>query len=166
MGDTLDWVIGQWQAERPGLDATPMGVVGRIQRASRLLERGLGDYFATRGLQVWEFDILATLLRAGPPYRLSAGALSRASMVTSGAVTHRIDRLVARGLATRDPDPDSRRSILVGLTDEGRALVSGTLTGHVENETRLLAALTPAERDQLAGLLRKLLVGLGDLPPA
>ncbi|MEV1009373.1 MarR family transcriptional regulator [Streptomyces sp. NPDC049881] len=166
MDDALDWMIGQWRAERPDLDASPMGVVGRLQRASRLLERGLADHFAPHGIQRWEFDLLATLLRAGPPYRLSAGALGRAAMVTSGAVTNRVDRLAARGFVTREPDPASRRSILVALTDEGRATIGAMLEGHFANEIRLLAALTPAERDQLAGLLRKLLLGLGDLPPA
>ncbi|WP_240796443.1 MarR family transcriptional regulator [Streptomyces sp. RFCAC02] len=163
--DALDWVIGQWNAERPALDARPMGVVGRVQRASRLLERGLADCFGEHGLQTWEFDILATLLRSGPPYRLTAGALSRASMITSGAVTHRIDRLAARGLVDRATDPGNRRSVLVTLTDAGRALLDDVLPAHIANEYRLIGALDPEEQDRLAALLRKLLTGLGDTPP-
>ncbi|PSK98893.1 DNA-binding MarR family transcriptional regulator [Murinocardiopsis flavida] len=165
MGDDLDWVLEQWRAERPDIDASPMGVVGRIQRASRMLERGLSDYFATHGLQLWEFDILGTLLRSGPPYELTAGALSRASMISSGAVTNRIDRLLGRGLIARAPDPANRRSILIRLTDSGRELANTALEGHVDNEVRLLASLGPDEQERLADLLRTLLTGLGDLPP-
>lgn len=160
--DSVDRVLEQWAAERPGLDASPMGVVGRVQRASRLLDRGIGDRLAAHGLQLWEFDILATLLRSGPPYRLSAGALVGASMVTSGAITNRIDRLVARGLVDRETDPDNRRSVRITLTDAGRELVDAALTDHVANETDLLSGLTEKEQTQLADLLRKLLVHLGD----
>lgn len=166
MRDTLDWVLGQWRAERPDLDASPMGVVGRIQRASRLLEHGLSEYFVGHGLQLWEFDILSTLLRSGPPYRLTAGALGLASMISSGAVTNRIDRLVARNLVTRETDPANRRSVVITLTASGHDLVSRALPGHIGNENRLLSALTPPEQQQLASLLRTLLTALGDLPPA
>ncbi|MBA0053770.1 MarR family transcriptional regulator [Streptomyces sp. AJS327] len=166
MRDNLDWVLAQWQAERPDLDVSPMGVVGRVQRAARLLERGLGETFAEHGLQLWEFDILATLLRAGPPYQLSPGALSRASMVTAGAITNRLDRLAAKGLVDREPDPSSRRNVLVRLTGSGLALVTEALTAHLDNEVRLLSPLDEAEQRHLADLLRKLLTGLGDHPPA
>lgn len=162
--DSVDRVLEQWAAERPGLDASPMGVVGRVQRASRLLDRGIRDRLAAHGLHLWEFDILATLLRSGPPYRLSAGALVGASMVTSGAITNRIDRLVARGLVDRETDPDNRRSVRITLTDAGRELVDAALTDHVANETDLLSGLTEKEQTQLADLLRKLLVHLGDRP--
>ena len=164
MTDNLDWILDQWRAERPDLAASPMGVVGRIQRASRLLEHGLSEYFAGHGLQLWEFDILSTLLRSGPPYRLTAGTLGRASMISSGAVTNRIDRLAARNLVTRETDPANRRNVVITLTASGHDLVSRTLPGHIDNENRLLSALAPAEREQLADLLRKLLTALGDLP--
>lgn len=160
--DSVDRVLEQWAAERPKLDASPMGVVGRVQRACRLLDRGVSDRLSAHGLQLWEFDILATLLRSGPPYRLSAGALVGASMVTSGAITNRIDRLVARGLVSRETDPDNRRSVRITLTDAGRELVDTALTDHVANESELLSGLTATEQAQLAGLLRKLLVHLGD----
>lgn len=165
MSDDLDWVLEQWRAERPDIDAGPMGVVGRIQRASRVLERGLSDYFATLGLQLWEFDILGTLLRSGPPYELTAGDLSKASMISSGAVTNRIDRLLAKDLIAREADPDNRRSVLIRLTDHGKALANQALNGHVDNEARLLDSLDPDDQERLADLLRKLLTGLGDLPP-
>lgn len=162
--DAVDRIVGQWHIQRPDLDPTPIGVVGRLSRVARLLEQELRAHFAAHGLQPYEFDILATLRRAGPPYRRSAGALVAASMVTSGAITHRIDRLVDKQLVTRETDPDSRRRVLVMLTDEGRRLVDEVLTAHVAHETRLLSPLEPGERQQLAGLLRRLLIGLGDTP--
>lgn len=159
--DNVDRVLAQWNTERPDLDPSPMGVIGRIQRASRLLEKGLSDYFAGLGLQLWEFDILGTLRRAGPQ---TAGTLTGAAMVTSGAITNRIDRLVARGLVTREVDPDNRRSVVIDLTPAGRELVDEAVTGHVENEERLLAALSEEDREGLALGLRKLLMSLGDVP--
>jgi DNA-binding MarR family transcriptional regulator len=165
MGDHVDRVLQQWRAERPDLETSPMGIVGRIQRASRLLERGLSENFARHDLQLWEFDILGTLRRSGPPYRLTAGALSASSMVTSGAITNRIDRLVARGLVTRETDPDNRRSVVITLTESGWALIDDVLVHHVAHEERVLACLNTTERQQLATLLRTLLIGLGDVPP-
>ncbi|GAA5191185.1 MarR family transcriptional regulator [Rugosimonospora acidiphila] len=165
MADSMDRVLEQWRAERPDLDASPMGVVGRVQRASRLLERGLAEHFAARGLQLWEFDILATLLRSGAPYRLTAGELAATSMITSGAITNRIDRLVARRLVTRETDPGNRRSVLIGLTDRGHDLVDEAMGDHVANEARLIDSLSPSERERVANLLRKLLTALGDVPP-
>lgn len=166
MGDHVDRVLQQWRAERPDLETWPMGIVGRIQRASRLLERGLSENFARHDLQLWEFDILATLRRSGPPpYRLTAGALSGSSMVTSGAITNRIDRLLTRGLVTRETDPANRRSVVITLTESGRALINDVLVDHVAYEERLLACLNAEQQQQLATLLRTLLIGLGDVPP-
>lgn len=162
MPDSVDRVLTQWANERPDLDASPMGIVGRIQRASRLLDRGLLDFFGDHDLQLWEFDILATLRRAG---RLTAGELVTTSMVTSGAITNRIDRLVDRGLVNRETDPANRRSVLIDLTGPGRQLVDELLVGHIANENRLLAALPPQRRTELADLLRTLLISLGDVPP-
>ncbi|MET7299170.1 MarR family transcriptional regulator [Embleya sp. NPDC005575] len=162
MRDNVDWRLDQWRVERPDIDPSPMGVVGRIQRASRFLDRELHRNFGTHGLQLWEFDVLGTLRRAGSPYRLTTGALVDASMVTSGAITNRIDRLVARGLVTRETDPANRRCVLVTLTDQGRELVDEILGDHVDFEKERLTPLSPTEQEQLAGLLRKLLVGLGD----
>jgi len=165
VNDNVDRLLEQWGAERPDLNAAPMGVVGRIQRASRLLERGLREHFATHDLQLWEFDILATLRRSGPPYQLAAGALVGTSMVTSGAITNRIDRLAARDLVTREIDPANRRCVLISLTTRGRQLVDEVVVDHVDHETRLLKALSSGEQEHLAALLRKLLTGLGDIPP-
>lgn len=162
MSDVVDQILAQWRKERPDVDVWPMGVVGRITRLSRLLDRELKEFFAGHGLERWEFDVLATLRRSGPPYELTAGALNRAAMVTSGAVTNRIDRLAARGLVERLPDEEDRRSVRVRLTDQGRAMVDEIVGPHVANEVRLLAGLAPEERDRLTGLLRGLLESLGD----
>ncbi|WP_131736846.1 MarR family winged helix-turn-helix transcriptional regulator [Actinomadura roseirufa] len=162
MADAVDEVLAQWARERPDLDARPMGVIGRISRAHLVLNRELKDFFAARGLEGWEFDVLATLRRSGAPYELTAGALLKAAMVTSGAITNRIDRLEARGLAERIRDTGDRRSVRIRLTAEGLALVDEVVGLHVANEDRLLAALEPADRDRLAGLLRTLLESLGD----
>ncbi|WP_067819460.1 MarR family winged helix-turn-helix transcriptional regulator [Actinomadura kijaniata] len=160
--DHLDRVLAQWASARPDLDAAPMGVVGRVSRASHVLGREMRAVFARHGLQPWEFDILATLLRAGPPHRLTAGALSEASLVTSGAITNRIDRLTDRGLVTRETDPGNRRSVLITLTGEGRRVIDAAVADHVAGQERLLSALAPAEREELASLLRKLLLSNGD----
>ncbi|WP_433498068.1 MarR family winged helix-turn-helix transcriptional regulator [Sphaerimonospora sp. CA-214678] len=165
MGDAVDVVLAQWRRERPDLDAWPMGVIGRISRLSRLLDRELKDFFADHGLERWEFDVLATLRRSGPPYELTAGALNRAAMVTSGAITNRIDRMAAKGLVERIPDAEDRRSVRVRLTGPGLAKIEELVDLHVANEVRLLAALAPEQRDQLAGTLRTLLESLGDSPP-
>src|SRR3712207_2237311 len=139
-----------------------MGVVGRVSRAFRLLERGVDRVLEAHDLGGGEFDILATLRRPGAPYRLTPGELVRSSMVTSGAVTARLDRLAAKELVTRKTDPDNRRSVLVTLTARGRRLVDRVVEAHAANEDELLAGLTSRERDALAGLLRRLLVSLGD----
>ncbi|MBC6459377.1 MarR family winged helix-turn-helix transcriptional regulator [Actinomadura sp. HBU206391] len=162
MGDAVDVVLAQWRRERPDVDPWPMGVIGRISRLSRLLDRELKEFFAGHGLEGWEFDVLATLRRAGSPYELTAGALNRAAMVTSGAITNRIDRLAAKELVERVPDGTDRRSVRVRLTERGLATVDELVGLHVANEARLLAGLDPGERDQLVSTLRGLLESMGD----
>ena len=157
MQDAVDRLLAQWHEERPDVDVSPIGVVGRLSRAARVLERGLAREVGRHGLQGWEFDILATLRRSGAPYELTAGALAGSAMVTSGAITNRIDRLVARGLVTREVDPANRRTVRIGLTRQGRHLVDKVLPLHVANEASLLEPLSPAEQQRLAALLRKLL---------
>jgi DNA-binding MarR family transcriptional regulator len=160
--DAVDAIIAAWGRERPELDARPMGIVGRISRVSRLLDKELKDFFAGHGLEFWEFDVLATLRRSGPPYELSAGALLKTAMVTSGAITNRVDRMEAKGLLERVRDADDRRSVRVRLTTAGWDLVDRLLPLHLANEERLLATLPAGDREALAALLRALAVGLGD----
>ncbi|WP_049574938.1 MarR family winged helix-turn-helix transcriptional regulator [Streptomyces sp. SBT349] len=165
MEDNVDWRLNQWRTERPDIDPSPMGVVARIQRACRLLEHELRDNFARHGLQLWEFDVLGTLRRSGPPYRLTAGQLVESAMVTSGAITNRIDRLVARELVTREVDPHNRRSVLITLTERGRELIDTVVVDHVELEAKLLGTLETTDQERLADLLRELLTSLGDHAP-
>ncbi|MFB4301462.1 MarR family winged helix-turn-helix transcriptional regulator [Actinomadura sp. NTSP31] len=160
--DAVDLVVEQWTRARPDLDASPMGVLGRLSRLSRIVERELKALFAEFGLERGEFDVLATLRRAGAPEGMTAGALARASMVTSGAVTNRLDRLVAKGYVTRDVDPANRRTVVVALTPAGRDLIDRAVVAHVDNERRILAALDRRRQDDLAATLRTLLLSLGD----
>ncbi|MER6943950.1 MarR family transcriptional regulator [Nonomuraea sp. NPDC000554] len=162
MSDAVDELLAQWARERPDLDVWPMGVVGRISRLARLMERELNGFFAAHGLGPAEFDVLATLRRSGPPYELTAGALLKSSMVTSGAITNRVDRLEGKGLVERLQSAEDRRSVPVRLTPRGLELVDELVALHVENEARLLAALDRADCDQLSGTLRRLLESLGD----
>ncbi|TQM29459.1 MarR family winged helix-turn-helix transcriptional regulator [Nocardia bhagyanarayanae] len=162
MGDAVDLITAHWHRERPDVDVSPMHIVGRITRLSRVLEQDLKRFFAGHGLEFWEFDVLATLRRSGGAEGLTAGALNRAAMVTSGAITNRIDRLAAKGLVERMPCPEDRRSVRVRLTAEGRKLVDELLPLHIANEQRLLDALDAQARDQLTALLRRLAESLGD----
>jgi DNA-binding MarR family transcriptional regulator len=162
--DAVDRILGQWQRERPDLagELWPMELVGRVQRLNRVLERELRTFYAARDLELWEADVLLTLRRAGPPYALTPGALIKAAMITSGAMTNRIDRLEAKGLVRRSPGADDRRSVRVALTPRALELIDSFLTEHLTNEARLFAGLSADERAQLAGVLRTALHALGD----
>ena len=153
--------IEQWQRERPDLDVSPMGVIGRLNEASSLIARDrLAPVFARFGLQSGEFDVLATLRRSGAPYALTPTELYEATMVTSGAKTARLDRLEKAGLIQRAPHPSDRRGVVVRLTTNGRQLTDEALTAHVANEHEILAGLTREDREMLARLLEKLIGGL------
>lgn len=156
--DRVDKLREEWARERPDVDTTPVAVVARLGRAARFLDNRMDTFFARHGMSRASWDILATLRRAGAPYRLSPTELYRAVMRTSGAMTRRIDTLERAGWVTRSPDPADRRGIVVELTPAGLALVDELAQGHVENERRMLAALSAGEQDQLASLLRKLLL--------
>lgn len=158
MRDEVDRLVEAWRRERPDLDLGPMEVLSRVSRLSHHLDRARRQAFAEHHLESWEFDVLAALRRAGAPYELSPGRLLRETLVTSGTMTNRVDRLVARGFVSRLPDPRDRRGVLVRLTPDGRSTVDGALAGLLAREQDLLAALKPAERDRLAGLLRRLVV--------
>ena len=160
MGDAVDGVIEAWSAERPDLDFWPVGVIGRIQRLARLLDRAIQDLCAAHGLEQSEADLLMTLRRAGAPYQLSATALLKAALVTSGAITNRVDRLEHKGLVERVRSSQDRRSVEVRLTDHGRATVDTLIAAHITNEARLLQTLPRRRADALAGLLRQLLQSL------
>lgn len=159
--DRAGKAVAQWKKERPDLDVSPMAVIGRLNEVSSLISRErLAPLFARFGLQTGEFDVLATLRRSGSPFALTPTALYEATMVTSGAMTNRLDRLEKAGLIRRTPHPQDRRGLLVQLTDQGRELIDQAVEAHVENEHAILSALSPDERQRLAGLLEKLIAGL------
>jgi DNA-binding MarR family transcriptional regulator len=160
--DTVDGIVEQWRRERPDLDTDPMLVVGRLFRVTGELDRRLRPPFAAAGLGNGDFDVLAALRRAGAPYALSAGELSRTVLVTTGAITKRVDRLEARGLVTRAVDEEDSRGRRIALTDEGVALTDELIAVHLENQRRLVAGLTGSEQARLAELLRRLAADLED----
>lgn len=152
--DEVDRIVDAWQRERPDLDVEPLTVFSRVSRLARHLDLARRSAFAREQLETWEFDVLSALRRAGAPYRLSPGALITQTLVTSGTMTNRIDRLEARGLVERHRAPEDRRGILVQLTDDGRARVDAAMSDLLDVESRILDALDPAERPRLADLLR------------
>ncbi|MED7953872.1 MarR family transcriptional regulator [Streptomyces sp. BE303] len=162
--DHVDRVVGQWGAERPDLDVSPMAVIGRLNRLSRLIDAELKRTFALHGLDFASFDVLATLRRSGPPYRLTPTGLMQCAMVTSGAISQRLDRLEARGLVTRTPSGSDGRSREVALTEEGHALIDRALPDHLATERRILAGLDATQTAALIDALRTLLAALGDHP--
>ncbi|MDO5500003.1 MAG: MarR family transcriptional regulator [Propionibacteriaceae bacterium] len=158
MPDDVDRLLADWRRERPDADLSPMEVLSRVSRLSHLLDQARKKAFADHDIVGWEFDVLAALRRIGAPYELSPGRLIKETLVTSGTMTNRVDRLVARGLVSRSPDPDDRRGVLVGLTDAGRTAVDGALESLLVEEDELLRGLDGAERRQLSALLRALML--------
>lgn len=155
--DEVDGIVEAWKRERPDVDVSAMQVLSRVSRLARHLDRARKQAFAAHDLDTWEFDVLAALRRGGPPYALSPGRLVAETLVTSGTMTNRVDRLTARGLVERLPDPTDRRGVLVRLTVEGKAAVDGAFEALLAAEADLLADLPDKQRGQLAGLLRSLL---------
>ncbi|MEO0534682.1 MAG: MarR family transcriptional regulator [Cyanobacteria bacterium P01_A01_bin.123] len=156
--DPVDKILGQWQRERPDLDASPMGVIGRMARLAKHLDRAVQATVSEFGLNPGEFDVLATLRRSGHPYQLSPTDLFKAMMISSGTMTHRIDRLEQSGWVKRIPDPSDRRGTLIELTDKGLSLIEQAVEAHVANLHQILSIFEASERESLALLLRKLLL--------
>lgn len=159
-GDSVDAILRQWNRERPDLDVTPMGPIGRTRRCAALLGRRLEATFAQFGLSNWEFDVLATLRRAGAPHCLAPTALFSALMVTSGTMTNRLQRLEAAGLVQRVANPADARSTLVQLSPAGLALIDRAVEAHVENERRILEAIGAEDLRELDRRLKQLLAVL------
>jgi DNA-binding MarR family transcriptional regulator len=155
--DEVDDLVAAWRAQRPDLDVEPLEVLSRISRLARHLDIARRGAFADHGLESWEFDVLSALRRQGPPFQLTPGALLRATLVTSGTMTNRIDRLAAADLVLREPDPRDKRGVLVTLTDRGLACVDAALADLLGRERALLAGLDSGERRHLADLMRILL---------
>jgi len=152
--DEVDRLVEAWQRERPDLDASPLAVLSRVSRLARHLDRARRQAFTEHDLDTWEFDVLAALRRAGKPYQLSPGQLLTQTLVASGTMTNRIDRLASRGLVMRKPDPEDRRGVLVTLTDQGRTRVDEALSDLLGQEEAILSGLSASDRARLADLLR------------
>ena len=164
MRDEVDELVEAWARERPDLDFDAVAVFSRISRLARHLDLARRQAFTEHGIETWEFDVLAALRRAGAPYELSPGRLLRETLVTSGTMTNRVDRLVARALVERLPDPSDRRGVLVRLTDEGRDRADQSLAGLLAQERAILAELSRAQRSELAALLRQLTAPFDNIP--
>jgi DNA-binding MarR family transcriptional regulator len=163
--DHIDRILGQWHRERPDLDVTALGTLGRLFRITSLSEAFLSAGLAPHGLQPGWFDLLAALRRAGVPFELNPTELMAATMLTSGGVTKRLDRLAAAGLVERRPDPSDRRGTLVRLTPRGLDTINAAVETHAANESRLLSALPHSNRRALDDLLRKLLAAVEQTGP-
>ncbi|MFC9985124.1 MarR family winged helix-turn-helix transcriptional regulator [Microbacterium keratanolyticum] len=154
--DEVDRIVAAWVTQRPDLDFSPLEVLSRVDRLSRHLDRARREVFRRSDLESWEWDVLSALRRAGSPFQLSPKQLLQQTLVSSGTMTNRIDRLVGRRLVKREADPADRRSVLVTLSDDGRIRVDAAITRLVDAEAELLAALPRGDRERLAALLRKL----------
>lgn len=158
MQDEVDRLVAAWARERPDLDVRPLEVLSRVTRLARHLDRARRTAFGAHELEAWEFDVLAALRRAGRPYVLSPGRLLEQTMVTSGTMTNRIDRLESRGLVQRMPDPADRRGVHVRLTPRGKERVDGALADLLGRERDLLKTLSGADQETLSTLLRHLVL--------
>lgn len=158
--DHVDRILAQWQQVRPDLDVAPMGLMGRLKRLHDRLLQELDSVYQAHGLNAASFDVLATLRRAGAPYALSPSELIEWTMVTSGTMTNRLDRLASKGLIERKPNPDDGRGAVVALTDEGFALIDKVVADHVANQHRLVESLSAEEFEQLNSILKSWLAVL------
>ena len=157
MEDEVDRIVDAWRRERPDLDLAPLHVFSRISRLARHLELARRAAFTSRGLELWSFDVLSALRRAGDPYELTPGVLMSQTLVSSGTMTNRVDRLVAAGLVERHGHPGDRRVVVVRLTEPGKTAVDDAMSELLDYERSLLEALEPAERDALTATLRSLM---------
>ncbi len=162
MQDHVDMVRHQWASERPDIDTTPFAIFGRFARIYAVLGKKLDENYKKFDLSAGDFDVLATLRRNGAPYALNPTQLYKSSMLSSGTMTSRIDRLEKKGLVSRHPDPEDRRALKIHLTQQGRDLIDAAMPAHVNLENKLLEAFTVEERKTLEDLLKKWGLSLGE----
>ncbi|PZF28839.1 MULTISPECIES: MarR family transcriptional regulator [unclassified Curtobacterium] len=160
--DEVDRIVAAWGRERADLDFGPLEVLSRVDRLARHLDRARRTAFDASDMEPWEFDVLSALRRAGEPYELSPKTLLQQTLVSSGTMTNRVDRLAARGFVGRRTDPKDGRGILVSLTSKGRVAVDAAIADLLAAERDILSGVSADEQGHLAGLLRRLILGLGD----
>ncbi len=153
--DSVDRIVGQWNRERPELDTTPMAVIGRFSRIYKYTSRAVEKCHQDFGLKPGEFDVLATLRRSGEPFQLTPSELFNSMMLSSGAMTNRLDRLADKGLIKRVHSDQDRRSVTVSLTDKGLELIDLAVVEHVKTEDQLLTGLTAKQKEALNSTLRQ-----------
>ena len=156
MSDQVDRIIEQWHAEKPELDVSSMATLGRLSRTTLAVESRLAETFARHGLDAPSFDVLATLLRSGAPYRIAPLQLAREAMISTSAVAQRLNKLESRGFVTREANPDDGRGILVSLTGAGKDLIETALPDHLETEHAITAVLSTDEQALLGMLLQRI----------
>src|SRR5262245_15426733 len=157
-GDHVDHIIEAWAKELPELETDAIALIGRILRASRLLQLEVDRTLESFGLTINEFNTLNALRRAGPPYRLSPKQVGVSLLFSSGGLTKLLERLESRGLVAREPDPNDGRGVLVSLTPAGRRLQEEAMSAHAQNEEELLTPLTGRQRESVNSNLRELLI--------
>ena len=160
--DEVDRLIAAWQFERPDLDVEPFQILSRVTRLARHLDIARREAFAAHDLETGEFDVLAALRRSGQPYHLSPSQLLGLTLVTSGTMTNRIDRLEAKGMVERLPDPNDGRGVIVHLTPAGSVAVDQALTDLLDRERVLLDSVSPEKRKVISDLLRQIVLPLDD----
>jgi DNA-binding MarR family transcriptional regulator len=154
--DAIDLIMEQWRHARPELDTSALPVLGRLHRSFHRYQAQIGALLERHGVNIAAFDVLTALRRNGEPFRLTAGALAQQTLVTTGGLTLRVDRLQSDGLVERVQDPHDGRVVYVQLTDKGRKFIDEVVDDHFSNEKRMLVGLTAAERKHLAELLGRL----------
>ncbi|EGR3263747.1 MarR family transcriptional regulator [Vibrio parahaemolyticus] len=155
--DAIDRVVTQWAKEKPDLDTEPMAIMGRLMRIAKHMECRVADLHKQYDLKMGEFDVLATLRRAGAPYRLTPSELIASMMLTSGAMTNRLDKLEKKGFIAREHSKEDRRSVTVELTTEGLALIESLIQEHVDVQHSLISGLSADEKSQVNQALKLLL---------
>lgn len=155
--DRIDTLLEQWKQERPDLDATAMGIIGRLMVLNRIAEQGVENELKQYSLTIQEFDVLAVLRRCGPPFKRPVGELCCHSLLSSGAMTNRIDRLEKKELVKREPNPEDRRGVLVALTDKGLEVIDKLIVVRLAEADKRISVLSDEERNQLEYLLKRLL---------
>ena len=156
--DAVDTIVQQWQKERPDLDASPLHILSRVFRLSKRWQQEVAENLQEFGVEYWEFDVLVSLLRHGPPYALPAAVLARTCLSSFGAMTNRIDRLAGRDFVKRTADPDDRRKVVIALTPKGKSIAEKASEKRFELGKRNIKKLSAAEQKTLSSLLRKLLL--------